>query len=283
MEKGHERNGHKRRDAIQDTRGALLVIGGHESKQGDQHILEEVARRAGGGKLVIATIASEEPKSQWDEYKRVFGKLGVRDIAQLDVRRREELLTDSHQQILEHARVIFFAGGDQMNITSRLGGTALCDTLRSLYRKGAMIAGTSAGASVLSEVMITSGDSDTSSEVGRSLEIAPGLGLISGMIIDQHFAQRGRIGRLLGVVAQNPRVLGVGVDEDTAFLIERNEQARVLGSGAVYVLDAREMTYTNSARDESGKMSAFGVKLHVLSADDSFNLETREPKSAEQK
>lgn len=282
MEKNHERNGHRRRDAIGEAHGSLLIIGGHEDKKGDQRILEEVVTRANGGKLVVATIASEEPKPQFEEYRRVFGKLGVRDIVQLDVRRREEILTDQHLEVLERARLIFFAGGDQMRITSLFGGTALCDTLRTLYKKGATIAGTSAGASVLSEVMMESGEGDVSNELGGSLRIAPGLGLISGVIIDQHFAQRGRIGRLLGVVAQNPRLLGIGIDENTAFLIERNERARVVGSGAVYILDARGMSYTNSARENSGTMSAFGVTLHVLSAGDRFDLGRRAPESANQ-
>jgi cyanophycinase len=258
------------------------VIGGNENKEGHRPILEELAKRAGGGKLVVATIASEEPEPQWEEYRRVFSELGVRQISQLDVRRREELVTDQHLELLANARVVFFAGGDQMKITSRFGGTPLCDTLRKLYRNGATVAGTSSGASVMSDVMMTAGEGDASHELRGSLRVAPGLGLISGVIIDQHFAERGRIGRLLGAVALNPRLLGIGIDEDTAVLMESDGEALVMGSGAVYFLDAREMTFTNAAQDSSRMMSAFGIKLHVLSSGDRFNIETRQPQSAPQ-
>lgn len=275
-------NGTSQQESLCETRGSLLVIGGHEKKEGNRQILEEVARRAGNGKLIVSTIASEEPEPQWEEYRRVFQELGVRDIQQLDVRRREDLLTSPRLELLAGAKVVFFAGGDQLKITSRFDGTPLSDSLRELYRNGATIAGTSSGASVVSDVMMIAGEGDASQEVSGSLRLAPGLGLITGMIIDQHFAQRGRMGRLVAAVARNPRVLGIGIDEDTALLIEREESAVVMGSGAVYFLDGREMTYTNSAHDGSPTMSAFGIRLHVLSAGDRFHFATRLAESAPQ-
>ncbi len=276
------KNARKQLDVGGEIRGSLLVIGGHENKEGQRTILEEIAKRAKGGKLVVATIASEEPQPQWEEYQRVFTELGVRNVRQLDARGREQILTDDFAELLAGARVIFFAGGDQMKITSRFGGTALCETVHQMYRDGAMIAGTSSGASVLSEVMMAAGDGDASHEVGGTLRISPGLGLISGVLIDQHFAQRGRMGRLLGAVAQNPRLLGIGIDEDTALLIERNRDSSVIGSGAVYIVDGREISFTNTALEEAQTMSAFGIKLHVLSSGDRFDLETRQPEAAPQ-
>jgi len=230
----------------------------------------------GAGKLVIATLASEEPDEQFEQYRTVFSELGVRKIEQLDSRRREDLLDDP-DGLLDGAKVIFFAGGDQLKITSRMGGTQLCDQVRELYRKGATLAGTSSGASALSETMMVGGDGDKSPSVRGSLRMAPGLGLIPGVIIDQHFAERGRMGRLLGAIAQNPRMLGIGIDEDTAVIFDRTRDFTVLGSGAVYIVDAGAMTYTNTAEDTEGAASIFGMIVHVLSAHDRFDLTHRKP------
>jgi cyanophycinase len=260
-----------------NPKGKLVVIGGREQKEGHRPILELLAKRVGSGKLVVATLASEEPESQWQEYERSFRELGVKHIEQLDVRRREELLTDPRLALLDDARVLFFAGGDQMKITTRFGGTPLCDRMRELYQQGATIAGTSSGASVMPEVMMAAGEGDASLDVRGTLRLAPGLGLVAGIIIDQHFAERGRIGRLLGAVAQNPRLLGVGIDEDTGFVLEGHEEGSVVGSGAVYIIDGREVTYSNVAQDEKQTMSAFGMKVHVLSSGDKFNLINRTP------
>jgi cyanophycinase len=260
-----------------NPKGKLVVIGGREQKEGHRPILELLAKRVGSGKLVVATLASEEPESQWHEYERSFRELGVKHIEQLDVRRREELLTDPRLSLLDNARVLFFAGGDQMKITTRFGGTPLCDRMRELYQEGATIAGTSSGASAMTEVMMAAGEGDASLEVGGTLRLAPGLGLVAGIIIDQHFAERGRIGRLLGAVAQNPRLLGLGIDEDTAFVLDGHEEGSVVGSGAVYIIDGREVTYSNVAQNEKQTMSAFGMKVHVLSSGDKFNLTNRTP------
>jgi cyanophycinase len=261
--------------------GSLLLIGGHEEKEGHRVILQRVAKHAAGGRLVVVTVASEEPEPQWHEYRKTFAELGLRDVVQLDARRRDELTAVDSVEALKHAKVVFFAGGDQMRITSKFGGTPLCDAMRELYQKGALIAGTSSGASVLSEVMMAGGESDASHDDRDHLRLSAGLGLMQGVIIDQHFAERGRIGRLLGAVAQNARLLGIGIDENTALLIENSRNASVLGSGAVYILDAREMTYT-SCEGNSATMSAFGLRMHVLSESDRFDLETRIPESRPQ-
>src|SRR3954447_8981053 len=258
-------------------KGMLVVIGGHEQKEGHRPILEVLAKQVGSGKLVVATLASEEPQSQWQAYERSFRELGVSRIEQLNVQRREELLTDPRLKVLDDARVLFFAGGDQMKITTKFGGTLLCDRMREMYQEGATIAGTSSGASVMTEVMMAAGDGDTSHEVGGELRLAPGLGLVSGIIIDQHFAERGRMGRLLGAVAQNPRLLGVGIDENTALVFQGHEQAGVIGSGAVYILDGRSITHTNASENENEAISVFGATVHVLNSGDRFDLANRAP------
>jgi cyanophycinase len=259
------------------AKGSLIIIGGNENKEGHKPILEELASRVGHGKLVVATFASEEPEEQWQQYRKVFSELGVRRIAHIDARSRNELIAEPKIDVAEDATVMFFAGGDQLKITSRFGGTPLCELVRQLYADGATIAGTSSGASVMSETMLVAGDGGESHTGGSSLRMAPGLGFIPGVIIDQHFAERGRIGRLLGAVAQNPRLLGVGIDEDTAIAFSGHRKFRVLGSGAVYIVDGRNLTYTDVAEDAGDTTSIHNLTLHVLAAADEFDLEERMP------
>jgi cyanophycinase len=259
------------------AKGSLLIIGGNEAKGAGNPILEELVERVGRGKLLVATFASEEPQPQWEQYKRLFSKMGVRKIAHLDARTRDQLMQDPKEDMTEGATVIFFAGGDQLKITSRFGGTPTCEMVRKLYAGGATIAGTSSGAAVMSETMLIEGEGDESNTSGKSVRMAPGLGFIPGVIIDQHFAERGRIGRLLGAVAQNPRLLGLGIDEDTAVLFDGDRRFRVLGSGAVYVVDGRNATYTNITEDAADSSSIHGLIIHVLTTEDTFDLRTRQP------
>jgi cyanophycinase len=199
-------------------------------------------------------------------------------VVHLDVPSREDLLRNPRLEILEDATVVFFTGGGQLRITTQFGGTRLCEQIQEFYRRGGTIAGTSAGASVMSDTMLVSGDADASHRVGANLLMAPGLGYLKDVIIDQHFAERGRIGRLLGAVAQNPRLLGIGLDENTAMIVEREKQFRVLGAGAAYVVDGRGVTCTNITEEEEDRtMSIFNVRLHLLSQGDEFDLLTREP------
>jgi cyanophycinase len=260
------------------ARGSLIIIGGHEEKDGDALILRAVADRCQGGKLVVATLASEEPEAMFEDYKKAFRALGIKQIEHLNIASREEVLRNPPLEILNGASVIFFTGGGQLRITTQFGGTRLCEQIQEFYRQGGTIAGTSAGASVMSDTMLVSGEGDASHRVGGNLMMAPGLGYLKDVIIDQHFAERGRIGRLLGAVAQNPRLLGIGLDENTAIIVEQEKRFRVLGAGAAYVVDGREMTCTNlTEEDEDRTASIFNVKLHLLSQGDGFDLVTRVP------
>jgi cyanophycinase len=259
--------------------GTLIIIGGGE-KDGDRTILKEVAKHAGSGKLVVATVATEEPEETWKEYRQIFQELGVRRIEHLDIRLREQAKGKDQVEVVKGAKVVFFTGGDQLKITSQLGDSPVYQTVEEIYANGGTIAGTSAGASVMSETMLISGDGEESHQVGKLLGMAPGLGLIQGVVIDQHFAQRGRLGRLLGAIAQNPRQLGLGLDENTAVVVYDQESFDVIGAGAVYVLDGSGSSYSNLGESEQERektMSVFDVKLHVLSEGNRFNLQERRP------
>ena len=262
----------------ENARGSLIIIGGHEDKEGEAVILRAVAERSHGGKLVVATLATEEPEDMFHDYHRAFSAFGVTEIEHLNVPSREEILRDPPLDVLQGASLVFFTGGGQLRITTQFGGTELCEQIQQFYWQGGTIAGTSAGASVMSDTMLVSGAGDSSHRIGSNLFMAPGLGYIKDVIIDQHFAERGRIGRLLGAVAQNPRLLGIGLDENTAIIVEQEERFRVLGVGAAYVVDGRGMTCTNlTEEDRDRAASIFNVRLHLLSQGDQFDLLTREP------
>lgn len=257
--------------------GPLIIIGGHEDKEGDKTILRAVAERVRGGKLVIATVASHQPDGYFEAYQKAFGALGVTDLVELYVHERGETLEPDTQALFADAAGIFFTGGDQLRISSQIGDTPVERMVRDIHRRGGVVAGTSAGASVMSETMLVKGTSSESHRIG-DLHMAPGLGLVRDAIIDQHFAERGRFGRLLGAVAQNPRVLGIGIDEDTAILLEGGSFV-VLGAGAVYIVDGSGVTHSNIAEASPERtLSLHDVRLHVLSHGDRFDLPQRRPR-----
>ena len=256
--------------------GPLIIIGGHEDKEGERVILKEVASRLNGGRLVIATVASHQPDGYFDAYRKAFSGIGVEDLVELYVEDRAESLDDRTLACLDGAGGVFFSGGDQLRISSQIGDTPIERRIREMHRAGAVIAGTSAGASVMSETMLVKGASSESYRIGE-LHMAPGLGLVRDLIIDQHFAERGRYGRLLGAVAHNPRLLGVGIDEDTAIVVE-GQAFRVIGSGAAYVGDGEAATHSNIAEAGAEQaLSMFDVRMHVLSSGDCFDLDQRRP------
>jgi cyanophycinase len=256
--------------------GTLVIIGGHEDKEGECTILGEVASLVGRGNLVIATVASHEPEGYFDSYQRAFRKLGLKGLSELYVDDRAQTAESTRLKRLEEAAGVFFSGGDQLRITSQLGDTPLENHVRRIFQQGGVIAGTSAGASALAEIMLVRGTSSESHRIG-DLNLAPGLGLIRDVIIDQHFAERGRIGRLLGAVALNPRLLGIGIDEDTAIVVS-GRRFHVIGNGAVYVIDGTSTSHSNIAdADRDSTLSFFDVRQHVLSSGDSFDLDSRRP------
>lgn len=260
-------------------RGVLIVIGGHEDKEGDRVILKEVARRVGRGRLVIATVGSHDPEGYFDTYREAFKELGLEKTVELYLGDREQAHDPKKLELLEGAKGVFFTGGDQLRITSQLGDTPLFERVLEVYKRGGVICGTSAGASALCTTMLVRGNGEESHRLG-TLRMAPGLGLVKHMVIDQHFAERGRMGRLLGAVALNPVELGVGIDEDTAIVLN-NSSFSVLGSGAVYVVDGSSVSYSNIAEGEDERtLSIFDVRLHLLAQGDVFDLAERRPRKA---
>ncbi len=226
---------------------------------------------------MVVTVATQLPEEVAAEYRSVFRDLGVRALDVLDIRSRDDAHDEAAVAKVRDASVVYFTGGDQLRITSQLGDSPVFQCLNEIYRRGATIAGTSAGAAAMSETMLVSGAGDESVEIS-ALGMAPGLGFISGVVVDSHFAERGRFGRLLGAVAQNPKNIGLGIDEDTAIVVDRDERFRVLGSGAVYVVDGTGVSYSSlSERRPEGVLSIFDVKVHVLGDGDTYDLTHRCP------
>jgi cyanophycinase len=258
--------------------GTLIIIGGHEEREpgAKRTILKEVAARVNGGKLVLATVASHQPEGYFEEYREAFGDLDVGELVELYVEDRSEASDRDKLRVLDDAAGVFFSGGDQLRITSQIGDSAIEEKVRRLYERGGVIAGTSAGASVMSETMLVKGTSQETHRIG-DLHMAPGLGLIRDVIIDQHFAERGRFGRLIGAVAHNPRVLGIGVDENTAAMVQHGSLT-VLGDGAVYIVDGSRTTHSNLAEARSDvTLSMHNMIVHVLAEGDRFELSSRTP------
>jgi len=268
-------------EPLDRRKGTLIIIGGREDRkpEGDRRILKEVARRIHGGKLVLATVASHQPEGYFADYEKAFADLDIGDLVELYVEDRTKAGDREKLSVLDDAAGIFFSGGDQLRITSQIGDTGIEAKVRSLFERGGIIAGTSAGAAAMSETMLVKGTSGETHRIG-DLHMSPGLGLIRDVIIDQHFAERGRFGRLLGAVAHNPRVLGVGIDEDTAAVVE-GDNFYVIGSGAVYVVDGQHVSHSNVAEARPERvLSMHDVRVHVLGTGDHFDLKERRPTAA---
>jgi cyanophycinase len=259
--------------------GTLIIIGGHEDHDGNRVILKEVARHIKDGKLVLATVASHEPEGYLERYQASFADLGVAEVTELYIEERDQAVIEDKLAGLRQGSAVFFSGGDQLRITSLIGDTPIEEHIHNIFASGGVIAGTSAGASAMSETMLVRGSNASSFRIG-DVSMAPGLGLLPNVIIDQHFAERGRIGRLIGAVSQNPRVLGIGIDEDTAIVVS-GHRFEVIGAGAVYLVDAGDVTHSNIAEaSPDNALSIYDLKLHVLSSGDGFDLKTRRPETA---
>ncbi len=264
--------------ALSETSGQLVIIGGAEDKEGDCTILREFVRRAGGvsARIVVMTVATELPREVGENYIRVFERLGVEDVRIVDTVEREDANSASYLEAIEKATGVFFTGGNQARITSILKDTEIDRLLHKRLSEGIVIGGTSAGAAMMPDVMIVEGDSETNPRL-EIVEMEPGMAFLPGVVIDQHFLQRGRIGRLLSAVSQQPVVLGFGIDENTAIVVNNN-QFEVIGEGVVTVVDVSEITHTNLGqilKDED--LAICGAKLHILPHGYRFDLKKRAP------
>jgi len=229
-----------------NCKGQLLIIGGAEDKVGESAILKEAVEIIGkeNGILSVITTATNQPESVGKEYDELFKRLGAGEVNILNIGSRDIANEEGSRSAVKKSSGIFFTGGDQLRLTSILGGTSFHKGLVDFYNSGGVIIGTSAGASVMTGTMIVDGNSNDAARK-CTLKMAPGLGLLHEAIIDQHFAQRGRIGRLLCGVAENPEMLGIGIDEDTAIKVLPNGTFRVYGSNSVTVIDGRTIKSSN--------------------------------------
>ncbi len=259
--------------------GNLLVIGGNEDKQGECVILRRFVAMAGGreARIALVTTATEHPHETGEEYRAIFRELGAADVAIVAVADRQAANDRQQDDELANCTGIFFTGGDQLRLTSILGGSEVDAAIRRAFRRGVVIAGTSAGASVMSDTMIVDGSS-TATAKKAMLSMAHGMGLLAEVVIDQHFAQRGRINRLLAAVAQNPHILGIGIDEDTALIVSPQRVCEIIGSQTVTVIDGKRVVHSNiSESQQYDPLALTNVILHILPSGYGYDLKRRVP------
>jgi len=258
------------------TGGTVIIIGGAEDKVRDRVILGRFVALAGGAQATIAVIstASSLGAEAGDRYREVFTELGAAAVRPLHAVTRTQANDESAARVVRDATGIFLTGGNQLRLSSMIGGTRLADAIMTRFRAGAVVAGTSAGASAVSSHMIAFGASGATPK-HRMAQIAAGLGLLPGVIVDQHFQQRNRLGRLLSLIAQNPSLLGLGVDEDTAGVVGPDQIMEVIGRGSITVVDgAASETDAWEIRGHRPLMIS-GVVLHSLPAGYRFDLGRR--------
>ncbi|NHZ96006.1 cyanophycinase [Massilia sp. CCM 8734] len=246
-------------------RGSLLIIGGGEDREDDMQVLERFVALCGGPdkRIVVLTAASRVPEKMWAIYDCAFGGMGVARRSELRVSSRLEANDAAMAADLAQADGVFITGGDQKRLLALIGGTRLDEALHAALARGACIAGTSAGASAMSAHMLADGKAELHPEKG-AVSLGAGIGFVQRVVIDQHFSQRQRLARLLTVVAQNPYLLGVGIDEDTALLIEAGGGIEILGTGAVTVIDGRHMVSNVADIRNRSVPEMVDVRLHLL-------------------
>ncbi|NHZ42552.1 cyanophycinase [Massilia aquatica] len=251
--------------AYEQRRGSLLIIGGGEDREDDMQVLERFVALCGGPdkRIVVLTAASRVPEKMWAIYDAAFGGMGVERRSEVRVTSRLEANDTAMAADLAQADGIFITGGDQKRLLALIGGTRLDEALHAALARGACIAGTSAGASAMSAHMLADGKADLHPEKG-AVSLGAGIGFVQRVVIDQHFSQRQRLARLLTVVAQNPYLLGVGIDEDTALLIEGGGGIEILGAGAVTVIDGRHMVSNVADIRNRAVPEMVDVRLHLL-------------------
>jgi cyanophycinase len=258
--------------------GTLIAIGGAEDKVRERTILRYFLETAGGSDASVVVLATaSEVADTGDRYADLFYALNADSVEVLRIANREDALASSGeaQELLEYATGLFITGGSQLRLSSALGGTGVAAAIRARHAAGMVVAGTSAGAAFLSEHMIAIGDSGATPR-RRLVHLAAGLGLAPGLVIDQHFRRRDRLGRLLTALSYHPGLIGVGVDEDTAAIVDTAGSLRALGSGAVTVVDAHDMRYTDSHAVHRGQpLAMLGVRLDVLTSGCRYDLAER--------
>lgn len=255
--------------------GILMPIGGAEDKLDDKVILSEFIRLSGGDEARIAIVPTASSiETAGLRYKALFLGLGAKSAEVVYIGSREDANESETLDLVSNATGVFLTGGNQMRLSSIIGGTRLEKLVRERHEAGAVVAGTSAGASILSAHMVAMGASGATPKL-RMAQMFAGFGLISNVIIDQHFRQRDRIGRLLALVAGNPGLLGIGIDEDTSVVIDNEGLLRVVGRHSVTIVDGSHMQSDIFEVKRYGDITISDARLHVLGSGRSFDMNTR--------
>lgn len=275
-----------------DIKGTLIPIGGNEDKGTETRekyhleyietgILSRVVRESGGtdSLIIIIPTASSIPDEVGVNYINAFAKLGCTNVKVMDIRKREQSEDPAHIELIKNANCIMFSGGNQTNISKLIGGTSIHSILMERFKyERIVIAGTSAGAMCMSYEMI-SGGSVKESLIKGAVKMGRGMGFITNLVIDSHFIQRGRFGRLAEAVAKFPELLGVGLAEDTGLVIKNSNTFEIIGSGMVILFDPRDLKHNNvQILAEGTPMSLVNLKTHVLTNGDKFNITKRQVK-----
>lgn len=247
------------------ARGFIIPIGGGEDRVKERHVHRRFVELSGGKDADIVVIpTASELESTGPDYNRIFRDLGAAEVDFLPISKRADCDNPRYLEMLDRATGIFLTGGNQLRLSTILGGTGIAQRIRRRNAAGVAVAGTSAGASIMSEHMVAGGDSN-SSPVAGAVSLAPGLGLTNAVIIDQHFSERNRLGRLLTASSYNPFLIGLGIDEDTAAFIGPDGVFEVVGSGTVTVVDASDLAHSSmwdAARGQA--LTLLGLKVHVM-------------------
>lgn len=275
----------RRATARRSRQGAVMPIGGAEDKDGDgdETILRRFVELSGGkrARILVIPTASGSFEEMGQQYVDVFGKLGAAAVDVLNVRTREEANAQAAIDQATAATGIFITGGSQARLVECLCGTLVMECIRRRNAEGVVVAGTSAGASILAGHMMLggtglAGNSSDAAARKHMVELAAGFGLLQDIIVDQHFSERGRMGRLLSVYAANPGLLGIGLDEDTAVVIDHNGKMEVLGTGMVTMIDGRNSISDYFEREVGEVLTVGNSHLFVLGPGRWFDLEQRQ-------
>ena len=271
-------------------KGTLIPIGGNEDKgvgENEKYTLEfiddgilfHVVKEAGGieANIVVIPTASSIPVEVGENYMDAFTKLGCKNVTVLDIRSKEDSEKEDSISLIKNANCVMFSGGDQSKITDKIGGTTIHTILADRYKneEGFVIAGTSAGAMMMSKEMIAGG-SASEAFIKGAVNMYYGLNLIPELIIDTHFIRRGRFGRQSEAVAKNPNLIGFGLAEDTGMIIKNGNDCTVIGSGMVIVFDGSKLTHNNEkVLKEGTPMTMANLTVHVLSNGDNYDIKNR--------
>jgi cyanophycinase len=256
------------------VRRTLLVIGGAEDRLGRSVVLKRFVRLAGGrsSRIVVIPTASAYADEVSESYRDAFTRLRGGDVVAVHPRTRRDAASPDLVAELDAATGVFLTGGSQVKLAQNVVGTPVGDAIVRAYERGAVVAGTSAGASILSRFMISLGDEGLTPRQ-RASQISAGLGLVEDAIIDQHFDQRGRYGRLMSMVAASPNLLGLGIDENTAAEIRDGRWLTVLGAGAIFLVNARDAVTDAPDARRGAPLLVSGAVVHSLPAGSTFDLE----------